>query len=81
VLPRGFDPASRFEAVKRWIERTRFNLEQIFRGLLDALGDRVAVRGSKEKRTKNQKVEGSLEELDATGALTSHCVGILLFIV
>jgi hypothetical protein len=66
--------------VKRRIQGTGLDLEQIFRRPLNVFGDCVAVSGAGQQGAEDEKVEGTLEKFDARG-LAGHCVGILLFIV
>jgi hypothetical protein len=76
-LPRCFDPAPRFQAVERRIQRARFNLEKIFRSSLDVLGNGVPMRRPNEKRAKNQKIKSALEEFHASDGSPVHSVDSL----
>ena len=54
-------------ASSRWrgVERAGLDLQHVLRGGADLTGDRVAVRGSKHQRAKDQEVGSALEQLDA----------------
>ena len=80
-LPGRRDPALRLQPVQRRIERAGLDLQQVFRGPLNVLGDGVAVGRSGEQRAQDQEVERALQELHAGRRLAAHCVGILLYIV
>jgi hypothetical protein len=43
VFPFGFEPAATFKSVKRGVEGALMDLKEVFRYLLQALRDRVAV--------------------------------------
>src|SRR4051812_22815637 len=57
MLPGRRDPAFRLEAMHARIERTGFDLEQIFRRPLDMLRNRVSVHRAAEKGLKDQQIE------------------------
>ena len=50
--------------MKRGIERALMDLEKVFRYLLKALCDRVAVAGAQGDNLQDQHVESSSQELD-----------------
>ena len=60
--------------MERRIERSGFDLEELFRCPLDVLGDRVPVRGPEEERSEDQQVERALQQLDARRTASTHCV-------
>jgi len=60
------------------IQRTGLDLEYLFRGPLNVLGDSVAVRGSRKQRAEDEEVERALQQLYTGWRLAMHCVGILL---
>ena len=56
-LPGGGDPAPGLEPIERGVERARFDLQQVFRGPLNVLGDGVAVTRSWQQRAQDQQIE------------------------
>src|SRR5436190_3991732 len=80
-VPRGGDPSRGFEAVEARIARTGLDLQQVFRGPLDVLRDRVPVARTGQQRLEDQEVERAAKEVDARGRLAGHCVESLHSIV
>ena len=71
---------TQLQAMQRRVQRSRFDLEQVFRSPLDVLCDGVAVRRAGQQRAKDDEVEGALEQFQARGWLSGHCVDTLLHI-
>jgi hypothetical protein len=57
------------------VERSRLDLQEVFRGSLNLFRDGVAVRGSSEKSAENEEIERALQEL------LTHCVASLLYVL
>src|SRR5580692_2126767 len=66
-LPFGCNPAFALQPVESRVERAVLDLQQVFRGSLDVLGNLVAMSGPEEQGAEDQHVQRSLEELDAVG--------------
>src|SRR5712692_5356808 len=62
--PFAFDPSFLQEPLERGIERAVLDLENVLRGLLDELGDAVAVHRPPAKRAQDEQVQGSLQEVE-----------------
>ena len=60
-------------------EELQFHLEQVFRGALNVLGDRLAVGGSGKQGAEDEQVERALQEPDTGRGITTHCVDILRY--
>jgi hypothetical protein len=67
-LPFGRDPALRLESMKCRIQRTRFNLQHVQRRTANLLADGMTMKGTEEEDPKNEKVQGSLKEINAVAA-------------
>src|SRR5580700_942655 len=75
------------EAIERGVERTLLDLQDVARGLLDALGNAPAVHGLERECFENQKSEGALQDFDgrahglsprrATGEMLSRTCRLL----
>src|SRR4051812_48571858 len=65
--PERRDPAAVLEAVESRIERAVLDLKNIFRTMLDGVGDGVAVRGAERQRLEHQDVERPLEHVAFDG--------------
>jgi hypothetical protein len=63
--------------MERRIQRPGLDLEQVFGGALNVLGNRVAVSGPGEECAEDEQVERALEQLDAGRCIATHCVDIL----
>src|SRR5690348_13650696 len=64
--PFGSNPAALLEAQQGGIERALVKLEQVFRNLLDTLGDAIAVqRAHGMEGSQNNEVERALQDLSA----------------
>jgi hypothetical protein len=61
--PEARDPAAVLEPVQRGIERSVLDLKNIFRTVLDRVGDGVPVRGPQRQRLEHEHVEGPLEHV------------------
>ena len=72
--PEARDEALVFEAVERRVQRPVLHLEHLFGGVLDRVGDGVAVRRSEEERAQDEHVERSREDVAAIRILfpSSH---------
>ena len=77
-FPGGIYPAPSLQTVKRRIQRSGFDLEQVFRRALNVLGDRVAVSGTRKQSAEDEQVERALQELNSGSFVTTHCVDVLL---
>src|SRR6266852_6390145 len=62
--PFGFDPSFLQEPLERRVERAVLDLENVLRGLLDELGDAVAMHRPPAKRAQDEQVQGSLQEIE-----------------
>ena len=71
-VPGSRDPALCLQPVKRGIQGARLDLEQILRGPLNMLCDRMAMRGARLQRAENKKIQRALKEFNAI-----HCVDSL----
>jgi hypothetical protein len=49
------------------IERTVLDLQEIVSRSLDVFRNGVAVRGSEQERSKDEHIQGALQQLDAIG--------------
>src|SRR5262249_35593700 len=70
--PERRDPAAVLEPVKRRVERSMFDLQNIFGTSLDRMRDRVTVSGSQRERLKNQHIEGALRHFTLQRRVTSR---------
>ncbi len=61
--PLGFDPALRFQAIKRGIKRSLFNMQDVLRHLLYPIGDGEAVPRIVLERFQDQHVERAVNEV------------------
>src|SRR5262245_23340313 len=80
-FPGRCDPSPGLEAIERRIQRTGLNLQQLFRGALNVLGDGMAVVRALPERPQNQEIEGAAQKVDARRRLRCHDVEILHIIV
>src|SRR5215831_8309260 len=64
-VPRRSDPALRLQTMKRRIQRPRLDLEEVFRGALYMLGNRMPVREPDKQGTEDEQVERALQQLNA----------------
>ena len=55
-FPGGSDPALRLQAMERRVQRPGLNLQHLFRGALDVLGDRGAVSGSGKQGAEDEQI-------------------------
>ena len=67
--------------MKRRVQRSGLDLEQILGRALDVPGDRVAVLGSGAQRAQDQELERALQQLDTGRLAPRHCVGNLQHIL
>ncbi len=61
-FPFGLQPTSVFQAMEGGIEGALMDPEEVFRYLLKALRDGIAVAGTQGDHLQNQHIEGSAEE-------------------
>lgn len=59
--PFGLDPSLMFQPVQRRIERTLIDLQDVFRNLLDAFGDRPAMQRTGLQGPEDQEIESALQ--------------------
>src|SRR5262245_25865260 len=71
--PRRRDVFLSLETVERRVERSLSNAQDLFRALLESLGDAPAVHRSELQRLEDEHVEGSLEQLVAW-VVGRHCL-------
>src|SRR6185312_6693184 len=76
-LPLGGDPTAALEAVERRVQRAMLDDQHFARGVLDVLGDAVAVRGAEQQRLEDEHVERALEELELIAGLGHRVDGRL----
>src|SRR5690349_18987972 len=62
-LPRGRDPAFRFEALQRRIERAELNIESLIGGAANGFGDSIAVKPAGQERPEYEHVQRSLQQV------------------
>src|SRR5262249_36860234 len=78
-MPPGcFNPTFGFQAMESRVQRTGFDLQQLFGSPPDMFRDGVAVRRSQKEGTKDKQVESALENLEARFWFGCHCVDTLL---
>lgn len=65
--PLGRYPAFLEQTLESRIKRTMLDFEGLAGGLLDELGDAVPVHGAPTQGTKDNQIEGSLHDLQASG--------------
>ena len=61
--PLRLDPTLRFQTIERGIKRTLFNVQNILRHLLNAIGDREPVPRIMLERLQDQHVERAVNEV------------------
>src|SRR5205814_10204325 len=61
--PSGFDPALGLEAIKSWIKRSLLDVKDVFRHLMDPVGNRQTVPRIMLKRFQDQHVERAINEI------------------
>src|SRR4051794_9330921 len=79
-LPRGRDPTLGLQPMKCRIQRTCFDLEQVFGGSLDMLRDGVTVRGTSLKGAQNEQLERPLQKRHPCRGVAPHSVDRLLLL-
>src|SRR6187549_2297455 len=66
------DRAALDQPVKRRIEGSLLDQQNVLRSALDRLGDRVAVRRPPAERAKDQQIQRALQQLDALAVSPRH---------
>src|SRR5262245_58307458 len=61
LFPGRRHPAFCFQSMERWVQRSSFDLKNLFGCLLDVFGDGVAMRGSPLQGSQDENVERALE--------------------
>ena len=73
--PLGGEQAAVFETMEGGVERALLDFEGVFGGVLDRLGDGVAVRGAHDEGAQDEHVQSSLE--DIAGGWLFHRHGVV----
>ena len=74
--PAGFEQAAEFESMEGGVERAFFDLEQLLGGLVDPLGDRVAVKRAAGEGFEDEHLQGALDEVaGVVGFFPNHLRG------
>ena len=74
--PFGFEEATKLEAMECWIERAFFYFEELLGGLVNPLGDGVAVLRAPDERLEDEHLERALDEIAGVGVFfPKHLMG------
>lgn len=71
-FPAGGQPAFAFQAMKRGVKRTVFDLKNLVGGALDVLRDLMSMGGSEEQGAQDEHVEGALKQGVTTDGFFGH---------
>ena len=66
-LPGRGHPAIGFESIKRRVERTGFNLQQVFRRPPNVFGNGMTVARTRLQGAQDEKIERASQELESRG--------------